>query len=68
MSDKDLESTDSGEFRFTEPTNPCTMTFCDEDGQVGHLSWKDGVFKFDGDADAAAKIFFDKLMRQVENG
>lgn len=57
------------EIQLMSPPNPCTIIFYDNDSnQVGFLSWKDGVFKFDGDADAAAKIFFDKLMRQVENG
>lgn len=27
----------------------------------GRLSWEDGVFKFEGDADESAKIFIDSL-------
>lgn len=51
------------------PSDPCSITFYNKnDNQVGFLSWKDDVFKFEGNADAAAQVFFDKLMRQVENG
>lgn len=44
-----------------------TMMFNDKDKTVGVLSWMDGHFKFEGEADQSAKIFFDYLNRELRN-
>lgn len=41
--------------------NPCNITFQNEEGRVGILDWKDGVMRFEGEADEAAQIFFDSV-------
>jgi len=42
--------------------DPCNITFANEEGNIGTLDWKDGVMTFEGEADAAALIFFDHVM------
>ena len=43
--------------------NNTGCTFYYEGNEVGKLLWADGKFKFEGDADASAKIFIDALNR-----
>lgn len=38
-----------------------SITFHGEDGDVGKLTWDDGRFHFEGDADESARIFFDAV-------
>lgn len=42
--------------------DPCNLTFQNEEGEVGTLIWKDGVMRFEGNADEAAQIFFDNVV------
>lgn len=37
------------------------ITFHGEDGDVGKLTWDDGRFHFEGNADESARIFFDAV-------
>jgi len=41
------------------------ITFHGEDGEVGKLTWDDGRFHFEGDADESARIFFDAVCNIV---
>lgn len=36
------------------------------DGAVAKLSWKEGVMTFDGDADTAARVFFETIIEQYD--
>lgn len=52
----------SNQFTLATPSNNPTIQFHDQtNGVVGKLEFKDGVFSFDGDADAAAKIFLGNM-------
>lgn len=37
------------------------LVFQSEQGEIGRLSWEDGIFRFTGNADESAKVFFDAL-------
>lgn len=39
-----------------KPSNK--ITFNDENKECGSLTWDEGVFKFDGNAETSAKLFF----------
>lgn len=43
------------------------MSFHKEGKDIAHLDWSDGKMKFDGDADAAAKIFFDCVKFYIDS-
>lgn len=59
----DMSILKAGEvIKFAEPPDPCNITFQNEEGEVGTLIWKDGVMRFEGEADEAAQIFFDRVM------
>ena len=48
-------------------SNPHNITFQNADNeQVGKLSWDDGVFKFEGEAEESARIFFKIIQNLVE--
>ena len=42
------------------------LTFRIGEKDIGNLSWKDGIFKFKGQADNSAQIFFDFLKSYIE--
>ena len=43
--------------------SPRNVTFMNEDNEViGKLSWEDDVFKFEGEAEESAQIFFDCVL------
>lgn len=37
------------------------LVFQSEQGEIGRLSWEDGTFRFTGNADESAKVFFEAL-------
>ena len=41
-----------------------TLLFTNEHKQIGKLDWKDGVMKFEGDADESAQLFFDNIIKR----
>jgi len=48
--------------KFTESISPRNVTFMGENNEVvGKLTWDDGIFKFEGEAEESARIFFDSL-------
>jgi len=53
-----ISSADSEPILITAPTS---FTFTNDAGEVGTLSWHDGTFRFSGNADASARVFFDAL-------
>ena len=40
-----------------------SLSFHGEGGEVGKLTWEGGTFRFAGNADESAKVFFDALKR-----
>lgn len=40
---------------------PTCLIFTDESKEIGKLSWEDGTFRFTGNADESAKVFFEAL-------
>jgi len=41
------------------------ITFHDGDITLGEISWDTGEFKFNGDTDASAAIFFNEVLKQM---
>lgn len=53
-----FQSVDETVFRVPQPK---CFIFNDDGKEIGRLSWADGVFRFEGNADASARIFFQAL-------
>ena len=53
------------EAEFTQ-TPPDCFIFTDEGKEIGRLSWADGTFRFTGQADESAKVFFEALQRMTQ--
>lgn len=47
------------------PETSCVFSLGEK--EVGALNWGDGIFKFEGNADKSAKIFFDLLRGYIDN-
>jgi len=45
------------------PPIPFVLTFSDGEKKIGSLTMEDGQLKFEGNADASAKVFFDYLIK-----
>lgn len=45
-----------------------TIKFADPSGEgfTGTLSWESGVFRFEGNAEESARIFFDALKMRID--
>lgn len=51
-----------------QPTRNRNITFQGENGEIiGELHWDDGEMHFEGNADAAAKMFFTAVKGYFEN-
>ena len=54
-----FDDSESNVFQFSQPS-PRNITFMNEDNKVvGRLTWDDDVFKFEGNAEESAQVFFD---------
>jgi len=51
---------------FVSIKPPTSFIFNDDGKEIGRLSWDDGTFRFTGDADGSAKLFFDALKRMTQ--
>lgn len=50
-----------------ETLAPPTVTFSQDNKDIGTLSWEGGKFHFEGDAEESAKVFFDFLRPYIDN-
>lgn len=53
-------------FTYTSVEPSYTITFMNKDKTVGRLSWKTGVFTFEGKWDESAQKFFDYLKPMID--
>ena len=58
-----FQSVDETVFHVPKPT---CLIFTDESKEIGKLSWEDGTFRFTGNADESAKVFFEALQRMTQ--
>jgi hypothetical protein len=47
---------------LSKAINPCNITFHNEEGNIGMLTWEDGIMRFEGDAEESAQLFFDNVI------
>lgn len=47
-----------------ESPDPCLIQFVDR-GEIARLWWSDGELRFEGNADRAAKIFFEQFLKPL---
>jgi hypothetical protein len=50
---------------FVSIKPPTSFIFQGEQGEIGRLSWGDGTFRFTGNADESAKLFFSCLNQLI---
>lgn len=43
----------------------CSIYFYDSNGKVGVLTWGDGIFKFEGNAEESAMTFFNEMLKHL---
>lgn len=49
--------------------NPtCCMEFYEANNKMGELSWEKGIFKFEGNMEESARIFFENFLKPRMEG
>lgn len=66
LADTTSESSQAGHQAVTIRADDPVVLFYRGDRVIGTLSWKRGVFTFKGQADRSALIFFEEVLKHVD--